>query len=62
MSDFNNTNKCVHCKKPVVHDWLCDPDSYDRENPDYYHVGCWFEVQNLRKELKDGFKQVQTRG
>ena len=56
MSDFNNDQKCKYCHYPIIFDWLCDPDSSDRENPDYYHLGCWeqyrreYEQQSLQKK------------
>ena len=59
MSDFNNDQKCKYCHYPIIFDWLCDPDSSDRENPDYYHLGCWeqyrreYEQQSLQP--KQGF-------
>lgn len=43
--------ECVFCKRKILFDWVCDPDSSDRENPDYYHLGCWeaYQWENYRR-------------
>lgn len=51
--DLNNEEKCVYCKRPIIFDWVCDPDSTDREYPEKYHLGCWFEAQRLLQELQN---------
>lgn len=53
----NEKHTCEGCGYPILTDWVADPDSARREDPDYYHISC-FTI----KELQNGVKPIQPKG
>lgn len=54
---------CIYCGHEILSGWASDPRR-DRENPDYFHIGCWFfkEKENAEAVEQSSNTRLHPKG
>ena len=53
---YSKEYRCAGCGYPIPYNWVADPQSKNREDPDYFHISCF----NFKEQRHEANKQSRN--